>query len=78
MFETHKVTDAGFAEIGELKRTMSNACRAVLALMPEGREKSLFKTKIEEAMFFGTKAVAGKVGNFTEIQTYESSEQTFG
>lgn len=70
MFDTHKLNETGFSEVKQLKSEMSKAVEAALSLMPEGREKSIFKTKIEEAMFFGTKAIAGKDGNFTEIVKY--------
>jgi hypothetical protein len=70
MFDTHKLNDKGFAEVKRFKETMSVAVSLVLNDMPEGREKSLFKTQIETAMFFGTKAIAGKEGNFTEIVKY--------
>ncbi len=70
MFETHKLNEEGFKAVSNLKSTMSDAVLKALDLMPEGREKAVFKTKIEEAMFFGTKAVAGKEGNFSEIVTY--------
>ena len=70
MFDTHKLNEKGFAEVKTLKSTMAEACQVALGLMPEGREKAVFKTKIEEAMFFGTKSIAGKDGNYTEIQKY--------
>lgn len=70
MFETHKLNDQGFQQVSKLKSSMQEAVLKALELMPEGREKSVFKTKIEEAMFFGTKAVASKEGNFTEIVSY--------
>ncbi len=70
MFETHKLNEKGFEQVKILKSKMSEVITEVLDLMPEGREKHIFKTKIEEAMFFGTKAIAGKDGNFTEIVKY--------
>jgi len=70
MFETHKLNDKGFTEVRIFKGDLVVAVNKALELMPEGREKSVFKTKIEEAVFFGTKAIAGKEGNFTEIVTY--------
>lgn len=70
MFDTHKLNEKGFEEVKQLKTAMAEACEKALLLMPEGREKSVFKTQIETAMFFGTKAIASKEGNFTEIVKY--------
>jgi hypothetical protein len=70
MFDTHKLNEEGFKAVSNLKASMAKAVESALVLMPEGREKAVFKTKIEEAMFFGTKAIAGKEGNYTEIIKY--------
>lgn len=70
MFETHKLNENGFAEVKTAKTVLAQAVETALELMPEGREKAVFKTKIEEAVFFGTKAIAGKPGNWTEIVRY--------
>ena len=70
MFDTHKLNEQGFAQVKEFKGGLSAAVKSALDLLPEGREKSVFKTKIEEAVFFGTKAIASKEGNFTEITQY--------
>lgn len=70
MFDTHKLNEKGFEEVKALKSVMAKAVAEALTYMPEGREKNIFKTELEKAMFFGTKAVASKEGNFTEIVTY--------
>lgn len=70
MFDTHKLNDTGFKEMAQYKQTMADAAKAVVAMMPEGREKSIFLTELEKAIFFGAKAIASKPGNFTEITTY--------
>ena len=70
MFETHKLNEAGFGDVAEFKTHMAERVKEALNLMPDGRDKSIFITKIEEAMFFGTKAIASKEGNYTEIVTY--------
>jgi hypothetical protein len=70
MFDTHKLNDPGFQEVKTLKETMSKAVNEVLSLIPDGREKSIFITKLEEAMFFGTKGIASKGDNHTEVIRY--------
>lgn len=70
MFNTHKVNEKGFQQVESFKNAMAYAVVHVLPLLPEGREKAIFTTKLEEAMFFGTKAIASKEGNFTEIIDY--------
>jgi hypothetical protein len=70
MFDTHKLNEKGFEEVRAFKSTMAEAVWLALTYLPEGREKNIFKTKIEEAMFFGTKSIAAKDGNFTEIVKY--------
>lgn len=70
MFDTHKLNEQGFKEVSQLKLSMADAVFKALLLMPEGREKSVFKTHIETAMFFGTKAIASKDGNYTELIKY--------
>lgn len=70
MFETHKLNDLGFAKVNEFKTTMSETISKAMLDMPEGREKSIFRTKLEEAVFFGTKAIASASNNFTERIDY--------
>lgn len=67
MFETHKLTEQGFDEVHEFKTTLQVAVNKIEKLMPEGREKNLFKTNLETALFWAKKAIAGKEGNYSEI-----------
>ena len=70
MFESYKLNEKGFEAMKNFKEKMSIAASEAMLLMPEGREKALFKTKIEEAVFFGAKAVSSSEGNFEEIINY--------
>lgn len=70
MFDTHKLNEKGFQQVESFKNAMAYAVVHVQKLLPDGREKAVFNTKMEEAMFFGTKAIASKEGNFTEIISY--------
>lgn len=70
MFDTHLLNEKGLTEVKIFKETISRAYREIDFLLGDNREASLFKTKLEEAMFFGTKAIASKPTNFTEIVKY--------
>ena len=70
IFDTHKLNDKGFEEVKAFKTKMAEAVDLALTLMPDGRAKSLFITNVETAMFNGTKAIASKEGNFSEIIQY--------
>lgn len=70
MFDTHKLNEAGFDEMKRFKQKMASAIREVLADMPDGREKAIFLTKMEEAVFFGAKAIASDPQFHTEVVSY--------
>ena len=67
MFETHKLTEQGFKEVAGFKDALREAVNKVEKLMPDGFEKSLFKTNFQTALYWGEKAIAGKEGNYSEI-----------
>ena len=71
MFDTHKLNDHGFAQMQCFKKLLADTTRQVLDLMPDGREKAIFLTKMEEAVFFGAKAVASDTKNHFEITQYQ-------
>jgi hypothetical protein len=70
MFDTHKLNELGFSEMQVYKKSMAEAVKYVQEFMPESREKAIFMTKMEEAIFFGAKAIAQKPTNYTEIVSY--------
>lgn len=70
MFGTHKLNDAGFNEMKKYKATMAESTRQVLELMVDSNEKTVFMQKMDEAIFFGAKAIAQKPENYTEIIEY--------
>ncbi len=70
MFDTHKLNETGFDQMKIYKQSMAEAVKKVSELMPDGRDKSIFITKMEEGVFFGAKAIASKIGNHNEIVKY--------
>ena len=71
MFDTHKLNETGFEKVKTLKATMNDAVEKVMATIPEGRDRAIFVTKLEEGMFFATRAIAACPANHTEIITYK-------
>lgn len=76
MFETHKLNDKGFAQMRQFKNAMASAVETALSGMGECRERSLFITKVEEAVFFGAKAIASLPQNHTEIIHYPTGDDS--
>lgn len=76
MFETHKLNDAGFEAVRKFKGNLVTAVNEALTLLPEGREKSIFLTKMEEAVFFGTKSLAALPENHSEVIGYTDTDST--
>lgn len=74
MFETHKLNDTGYQQMKEFKILLSVVGSKAMAMMPECRERSLFKTKLEEAVFFGAKAIASVPENHSEVILYPESD----
>lgn len=70
MFDTHKLNAKGFERMQAYKQIMADAVNNVIRAMPDGREKAIFLTKMEEGVFFGAKAIAADPENHTEVVTY--------
>lgn len=67
MITTHVLNEDGKRDVKNFKTTMNTLAKKAVAYLPEGREKSLFITKIEEACFFGTKALSSMEGNYSDV-----------
>lgn len=70
MFPTHKLNDKGFKAVKEFKESLSKVLSLQLEKLQDGRDKSICITKFEEAVFFGTRAIASDPLNYTEIINY--------
>ena len=62
-FKTHLLNEKGLKEIKEIAGIYNELLNVICALVPESRELTIAKTKLEEACFFSKKAVAGKEDN---------------
>lgn len=59
MFDTHVLNPEGFKQMDTFKKAAANFVREAEKMMVvQSREKSIFTTKMEEAVFFGAKAIA--------------------
>lgn len=70
MFDTHLLNDEGLEKMKEFKTKMSLVCTEVMEVMHDPRSRAIFKTKVEEAVFFGAKAIAESPENHKEIIKY--------
>lgn len=70
MFDTHMLNDAGKAAMTAYKSKIATAVKEIAATMPDGRDKAIFLTKMEEGVFFGAKAIASAPGNFETKTEY--------
>lgn len=59
-FQTHKLTRAGFEKAIQIAERFNDLLSDLTALVPEGRELAIVKTKLEEACFFAKKGMAKK------------------
>ena len=75
MFDTHRLNEKGIEAMSRFKTRMSIAASQCLTEMPDGRDKALFRTKLEEAMFFGAKAISESEENHSEIVRYPEVQQ---
>jgi hypothetical protein len=70
MFGFHTLNENGKQQVKDFKSAMARTVKEVEAMLPEGREKAIFMTKLEEAVFFGTKAIAGKQECHTSCEDF--------
>lgn len=58
MFTHYELNENGEQDLAYFREKLKNAMDEILPLLPEGREKSIFKTKLEEAAFWAVKAIS--------------------
>ena len=70
MFNSIILNEQGRKELEVFKTEMSMNITHILSYMSESREKALFKTKIEEAVFWGSLAICSKPSNIESVKEY--------
>ena len=66
----YKLNEKGVNEVSEAKRVFSEMQEQVMGRLKPSRNASIVKTKLEEASFYMTRAIAEQEENHTEINTY--------
>lgn len=69
MFETYMLNDLGKEQVRYFKTKMELLVTHSENMLVDGREKAIFKSKIEEAMFYGTRAIAKNPAHHSEVLT---------
>lgn len=70
MLDEYILNEKGKEAVGDFKARMQRILDEVEDKIPEGREKAIFKTKIEEACFFAVRAIASKDTNHEGKKTF--------
>ena len=58
LFEVHRLNEAGLEKAGVIANAFNELLNEIRPLVPEGREWSIVKTKLEEACFYAKKGLA--------------------
>lgn len=57
-FQVHILNDEGIAKAQKLGEVFSDALNEIEKLVPQGRERSIVVTKLQEASFFAKRGIA--------------------
>jgi hypothetical protein len=58
LFAGHMLNEKGFARVQNIGRAFDTLLCVIEAAVPEGRQLSIVRTKLEEACFYAKKGVA--------------------
>ena len=59
-FSSHKADAEGVDHMGAVRSSICQVAIAISSVCPEGRELSIVRTKLEEAMFWANAGIARK------------------
>ncbi len=62
-FQVHVLNDQGLDKARQLGEVFSTALEGIEAIIPQGRERALVVTKLQEASFFAKRAIATDPSN---------------
>lgn len=66
----YNLTGEGIEAVKDYKYAFSQAQQNILGHLKPSRETAIVKTKLEEALMFGTRAIAMQEENHNSINTY--------
>ncbi len=72
MFDRHMINEKGIDTVDEFKSEFAQLTESMMFRMAEGKAKARFFTKMEEAIFWGTRAICEVPENCKEIIVYSN------